>query len=275
MIFLYYESNDYQVISYYWLWYGGVGLISAGVAYVAYKFFTDPAFIGDLVGPGAPRGTGTVVHGRGPKLTVTDTDGITAPVASGSNIGFFTLALGRKIINLPNNVLSALNPLNYITSARDHDLQHANFLERQRSVNIQNRTLFPFTENNPFDPWYKKLRIYFFSETAQETKDRREILPLFDSAYEDIKVRRRKYSFVSGTTTPGSGMSTPGSGKTTPGSSILGLDTDQPFFEQVVSVNRGWPVARVLELKLSELDSLREQAAVKTKSHKLPIPSAF
>lgn len=171
--------------------------------------------------------------------------------------------------------MSALNPFNYTTSAREHDLQHANFLERQRSVNIQNRTLFPFTENNPFDPWYKKLRIYFFSETAQETKDRREILPLFDSAYEDIKVRRRKYSFVSGTTTPGSGMSTPGSGKTTPGSSILGLDTDQPFFEQVVSVNRGWPVARVLELKLSELDSLREQAAVKTKSHKLPIPSAF
>lgn len=154
--------------------------------------------------------------------------------------------------------MSALNPLNYITSARDHDLQHANFLERQRNLHVQDRTKWPFAEENPFFPWYKKLRIYLFHESSDEKSYREHIKGVFE-----------EFNFGSGGSNEGgegSGSNNPaeGTGAKTP---ILKFKTDEGYFEQVRT--------RVLELKLSELDSLREQAAVKTKSHELPIPSAF
>lgn len=239
---------------YNWLWYGGVGLISAGVAFIAYKFFTDSAFVQDLLGTSTPAAPTAPKAPIVPRITVTDPEGAEGGAAgsSGSNIGIFALALGRKIINLPNNILSALNPLNYITSARAHDLQHVNFLERQRNQLVQDRTKWPFQEDNPYFPWYKKLRIYLFHESEAEKEFREGMLRLFEGF-----VDSSEDGSSSGSDTPGTR-----SGSRTP---VLRLRSDEGYFEQVRT--------RALKLKMKQLDSLMEQAAIKTKNAVLPMPT--
>jgi hypothetical protein len=57
----------------------------------------------------------------------------------------------------------------------------------------QNRKLYPFTENNPFLPWYKKLKVAMFGEGTFESFQRIKDQAMADQWYEAITIGKGKY----------------------------------------------------------------------------------
>jgi hypothetical protein len=61
-------------------------------------------------------------------------------------------------------------------------------MEIQNDISRSNRRLFPFTEYNPFDPWYKRLRLQIFGESGKEFVERSQLINKADVLYESLKV---------------------------------------------------------------------------------------
>lgn len=141
--------------TYFWI----IGIVS--VAFIGYKFIIDPLFIDSL--PSYPSGP----KGKGIDIPSPDT-----PTQS-------------NFINPPNNMFSMLtwvagstfkgikmlNPLYWIPSSSDTAVAAKTFMEQQYSVDYDNR-FYPFTEVHPYNPWYKKLKIYLLGETTFEQSTR-------------------------------------------------------------------------------------------------------
>jgi len=98
--------------------------------------------------------------GIGPAIIIND--------ARSSNITPYLI--GSKI----KESLSYLNPLSWIPTASEYKAQYDAFTIQQESLNYNNQ-LYPFTSNNPFDSWIKKLRIGYFGESTLEFESRTRI----------------------------------------------------------------------------------------------------
>jgi len=66
-------------------------------------------------------------------------------------------------------------------------------MEYQSNPVTQNRRLYPFTENNPFLPWYKKVKVAMFGEGTFDSFQRIKDQAMVDQWYEAITVGKGKY----------------------------------------------------------------------------------
>jgi len=121
-----------------WLWIGGV----LCVGYLGYKIITDPLFINDLLGkkPSTPR-----------------------PPTDGEDINLNDAR--SSIVNMYHSTINKLNPFNWFAGAYETQNNYNSFMNRQNRLAHADRRFYPFTSDNPFAPWYQKIRINLLGET--------------------------------------------------------------------------------------------------------------
>ena len=78
-------------------------------------------------------------------------------------LGLFSSA-GRKLVRAPITMFSYLNPFNYgsDSSTSTNKLAYDILMARQQEYTQADRTLYPFTTNNPFESTFTKLVKYWF-----------------------------------------------------------------------------------------------------------------
>lgn len=144
-----------------WLWIGG-GIISIGVIFVGYKLVMDPLFLDSIFSKGNtdPLPPIDPHFGRGgdidPDITLTDR----------------VSSVTKGFVNITSRAANKLNPLNWFYSYREQNAQYESFIAMQENINKFDRGLYPFTPDNPYDSWIKKLRIRLLGETLSETNSR-------------------------------------------------------------------------------------------------------
>jgi hypothetical protein len=146
-----------------WFYYLlGTALVLGGL-YAGYKFLIDPLFVESLPSSNPGNNPGniprTVVTGSSPEGSITPT--YSEVVSSGT----------KSIVMFMSNQVRKLNPTYWFWSAEDLSNQRNVFLSNQGTENFNNR-LYPFTSNNPYDSWFKKLRIHYLGETISELEQR-------------------------------------------------------------------------------------------------------
>jgi hypothetical protein len=229
-------STDWNLST--WLWYGGITILTVGVLFLGYKLVMDPSwfFPSDVkqntpmqpTSPVAPNPP--VVPGEG----VADLNNIPdSRTDTGSNAvtGAFTY-LTNKVVQFNKAVINTLNPMNYIKTTStntNNQLSYDDFLNRQFDMVRADRTLYPFTNINPYDTWAQKLKLSLFGESTFDSIQRFKHRLYANRDLDLIRVNRE---LLSGINTPtGSGSITPtlrdvwGSGTVTPkGITTVGLN---------------------------------------------------
>lgn len=156
-----------------WLWIGSIaGTI--GICYVGYKIIFDPLFISDdsffsFLNRFNSRGDG----GGGPnlggapdiELTSPSSGGSITPIASGSNSS-------RSLTFLLKSGIRKLNPYYWLSSTVDVEASRNLFMDNQLNVNTYDRRFYPYTEYNPYDPIYLRVKHLIFGESASELNTR-------------------------------------------------------------------------------------------------------
>lgn len=186
-----------------WLWILGIGC-TIGLAYFGYKLIFDPTIISgidsNINNPGSPGPSGSVPS---PDITITD------KVSKG--IGDYT-----KIITKPFRFIgNKLNPFNYVLTSTELNNQYQYFMDMQNDPVYANRNYYPFTENNPFNPWYKKVKTAVFGESTFDSLQRLKDKAYAERIYESIRISKGKFKMVEGLT-PASSVVSNTSGSTTP-----------------------------------------------------------
>lgn len=90
--------------------------------------------------------------------------------------------IGARITNI-------LNPFNYFSTQAQNNNQFNSFIERQYDPTQSQHHLYPFTVENPYLPWYKKLSIAMFGESHADEVIRLRHKDFAFRDYELIKVR--------------------------------------------------------------------------------------
>jgi hypothetical protein len=193
-----------------WLWIIG-GL---GVLYVGYKLYADPLFISDLfnknpkitnTAPTPPSQTGTgIISGTG--------------VASGSDITLDDTRVGagasgvskvtKSIVAVYSSTIRKLNPVNWFATSNEINNQFKNFMEVQKDYVRAETHLYPFTEVNPFNSWFKRIRVNWLGETSSELAERLKLKELAYEMYNKIAVKNST-NIVEGSATITSGRISP------------------------------------------------------------------
>jgi hypothetical protein len=195
-----------------WLYIIGVGC-TVGLFYVGYKIYTDPSWIywylttpdSPIVTPTTPKpGPSNLPPALpSPDITLTDSKGI----------GNLTKNLGLGISKSASFIKNKLNPFSYFSTTDQINDQYQFFMDVQNNPATANRNYYPFTEVNPFLPWYKKLKVAVFGEGTFDALQRLKDKTHADRIYESIKISKGKYTDITGLTpvdTPIAGVTTPG-----------------------------------------------------------------
>jgi len=198
-----------------WLWIGGV-LCTISIAYTGYRFITDPTFVETIFSNNT---TPTVQPDNipdSPSPDITLSDRVT------KGFGLISSGIGQAYAF----TLDKLNPFNYFNTTTDINNQFRLFIEKQNDMVTADRRYYPFTENNPFLPWYKKLKLQLIGESVTESLERFKDRTIAERIYNSLQVSKGKYTDVTAATpllTPNNwigsvGINTPtiGSGINTP-----------------------------------------------------------
>jgi hypothetical protein len=158
-------SSDWNLSS--WLWYGGIAIVTMGALYLGYVLITSPEFIDSIapstkITPPTPPSDPSIPH---------------TPPSDGTS---FLSIIGHKISNI-------INPFKWFNTQAQINSQFNNFMERQYNPATHNNQLYPFTVDNPYLPWYKKLTLAMFGESKADEAIR---LSHIDFAYRDYDVIR-------------------------------------------------------------------------------------
>lgn len=219
-----------------WVWYGGLGILGAGVLFIGYTVVTNPYAISDLIAPkrDAYRGGSTSAT---PDITITDAttgaatsaaEEVTEKVAEGlgeaAASGLFTLftplaglryfggAVGGAATSHKINLINTLNPFNWATPDDERLSQLRLYIKQQNAMNKDcNRKLYPYTSDYPFDPWWTRARKAFFGETRAEYESRTEQKEYLWEQYihEIVDKGKGKAAYVETVSDLGSGQLTP------------------------------------------------------------------
>ena len=165
-----------------WFWILTI-IGTIGVSYIGYKFCTDPLFIKGLFKSNYP------VDNLTPP-TDPSGSGINPDIAGtkGSYSSSIT-SVAKGFIRTYKTVVTKLNPFNYFIGATEAQNQFDVFMEVQNDYNRANRSLYPFTPRNPFNSWFKRTRIYYFGEGANELIERTQLKNHADRIYDTISVK--------------------------------------------------------------------------------------
>ena len=175
-----------------WLYLIGIGL-SIGVGYFGYKLYSDPSWIysffttPDVVSPTTPKAGPSNL----PPLPPSPDPEITISY----NI---TKGLVAGIIKPLSYIKNKLNPFNYVLSSTEANNQYQTFIDLQNNPVSADRRYYPFTEVNPFLPWYKKLKVAVFGEGTFDALQRLKDKTYADRVYESITISKGKYKMVEG-----------------------------------------------------------------------------
>lgn len=115
-------------------------------------------------------------------------------------------------VALVKTFFSKLNPFNYITTSSQLNRQFEDFMDVQYDLARHDRRFYPFTEVNPFTPWYTKWRIAMFGETTAESFDRLRHKHYAYRVLEALAVTNNEFTSVGGATPAvnlGIGVKTP------------------------------------------------------------------
>jgi len=164
------------------LWIGG-SIVGIGVAYLGYKLFTDPMYFHSILGTKP-----TITH-TGPTPPINPADNLEfSPESSGSTTPTGS-RIGDAFIFINNSyktVINKLNPFNWVLGSSEAASQFERFMDTQNNMNTANRRLYPFTSDNPYDSWLKKLRIHYLGETPIEITERISAINYADRVYDHI-----------------------------------------------------------------------------------------
>lgn len=145
-----------------WLYLIGIGC-SLTVAYFGYKIYSDPAWIYSILT--TPESvTVTPNTPKGPLPPLPPSPDITLGDNTSKSIGSLMATLGKGITNSTSYIRNKLNPFSYFSTTAEINNQFQTFMDYQSNPITKNRRLYPFTENNPYLPWYKKLKVAMFGE---------------------------------------------------------------------------------------------------------------
>jgi hypothetical protein len=186
---------DFSIPS--WVWYIGAGLLSAGIMYIVYSLYMDTTFFepstpkGKTPLPsggaststsGGPSAAPDTVAGEGVPNPPTTNAGPPEGLNTGDSAGSSLLSyIGYKVKIFNNSVIKAINPLTYYTTEAQRTQQFSTFMDKQSTLDY-NPKLYPYTEINPYDSWYQKLKLSMFGESANAREARilkREMLQSF------------------------------------------------------------------------------------------------
>ena len=170
------------------LWILGIGC-TIGLTYFGYKIYADPTILTNIWS-----GSSNNINPDGSpnNSPITINDNRTNPIIS-------------SLIAIPNNFVGVVNPFNWFTSASDINTSRELFVSQQNSMQSANFAYYPFTDNNPYDSWFRRFKISWLGESVQDYKIR-----MFDK-----KIANSEMNAILNTASSGS------SGSTTPIINVL------------------------------------------------------
>src|SRR5882757_5665469 len=166
-------TPSYNISS--WLWWSIKVVGVLGVCFISYKFILDPLFIHDYLNSG--KGKAIDLNNSGPEEPGVIFSGENTPdIGIGSSVKKVMALLVVGPYKLYSSIKNTLNPFNWIAAAgfsTELEEQNRNFLSRQFELtNAQDQRFYPFTNINPYKPWYTRIRILLLGETMNEMEVR-------------------------------------------------------------------------------------------------------
>jgi hypothetical protein len=138
------------------LWWSATLVGIAGAAYLGYKIIVDPSIITNLWSTNNINGPTSPINPTSP---------------SGSSASTIT-PVNNGILSSLLSFTNKLNPLNWFTSVSETNTAREIFMERQNQITSSDMRYYPFTEVNPYDSWFNKLRIKWLGENTYELANR-------------------------------------------------------------------------------------------------------
>ena len=155
-----------------------------GAVYVGYKIYMDPSIIMSVFKSNPTINTQAPTPPNDPSGS-----NITLEQAATGSIGSGVTDVTKGFINAYKYTINKLNPINWFIGATEAKSQFDSFMEIQYDYNRADRSLYPFTNKNPFDSWLKRTKIYYFGETAQEFAERTQAMSYADRIYEALQTK--------------------------------------------------------------------------------------
>jgi hypothetical protein len=203
-----------------WLWIGGIA-ITVGVLYLGYQFVANPTYILDLF-----KSTPSI-NTQGPTPPADPSSSNLPPVSPDislrGRIGDSITGFSKSLVNTYKSTLNMLNPFTYLVPTSELQSQINLFMEVQSDYNRADRNLYPFTDVNPFDSYFKKFRLHYFGESSQEFIERTQLRMYADRIYESLKISKGKAIEIGGATPIFSSVNSPIISTSTTPATVLGL----------------------------------------------------
>lgn len=203
-----------------------------GVAYVGYKIYMDPSIVMSIFKSNPTINTQAPTPPNDPSGS-----NITLEQAATGSIGSGITDVTKGLVNVYKYTINKLNPFNYFIGVTENQNQFDLFMEIQNDYNRADRSLYPFTNRNPYDSWLKKLKTYYIGEGSKDYIERLQYKNFADRIYDSIQVKGKGIDlggtspifsapgspYLSGNTTPTAGLSPVGLStyKNLPGSDFL------------------------------------------------------
>ena len=192
---------------------------TVGAVYIGYKVYTDPSIIMSIFK------SNPTINTQAP-TPPNDPNDITLGQAATGSIGSSITDVTKGFIKIYKYTVNKLNPLNYFIGVTENQNQFDLFMEVQNDYNRANRSLYPFTNRNPFDSWFKRTKTYYIGEGSKDFVERLQLKNYADRVYDSIQIKGKGVD-LGGTSTIFSAPGSPYlSGNTTPtgGLSPVGLN---------------------------------------------------
>lgn len=170
------SNSDWNISS--WLWYTCGAVLTIALLYFVYSMFTSNEFI-DSIAPNQNK----IDKG---KASIYPSD-ISQPGTP--NITIFDESSNNPQPSIINKISSYLNPFNYFTTQDQVDSKFKDFLDYQLKPAQANFKLYPYTVENPFDSWFKKLNISIFGESSNDAIERIRLKRLAFADLDHLRVR--------------------------------------------------------------------------------------
>ncbi len=185
-----------------WLWL----ICGLGLAYCVYKFIMDPLFLDNF---------------KSTNNSTIPTNNPINPDIELNDERINPISPIKKIISVYYTVINKLNPINYFTSSTETKNTFNIFMEKQYNPVTADVRYYPFTEINPYIPWYKQFKISYIGESVIESLQRFKDRTIADQMYNSISISKGKYVNVEGITpslvaTPNNWVGSVGLGTSTP-----------------------------------------------------------
>lgn len=178
-----------------WMWIFG----TVGALYFGYKFIIDPLFIQDL-GKSGPGTNSPGPSGLPQIITGSESPPITLGSRVSEGLSNLSKSIGKSLNRVHNSFTNKLNPFNWFLSANELQAQFQTFMEKQNVMETADRSLYPFTEINPYSSYFNKLKTSLFGESISESLQRFKDRAYAERIYSSLQVSKGKFRAVDGLT---------------------------------------------------------------------------